>query len=78
MFFLHSTQIEAMKYIIFTFLSMFWFSIPTLYAQIPTGVPGPEDNSPIDLTDVADILIYIVLPVIIILLVVMRHKNKKK
>ena len=78
MFFLHSTQIEAMKYIIFTFLSMFWFSIPTLYAQIPPGVPGPEDDSPIVLTDVADILIYIVLHVIIMLLVMMRHKKKKK
>ena len=59
------------------FLSWFCLSITTIKAQIPTQVPGPDDNSPIDLSNTADILIYIVLPVIILLLLLFRLKNKK-
>ncbi len=47
-------------------------------AQIPSELPNPDDNSPIDLTKTADILIYIVLPVIILLLLFLRMRNKKK
>ncbi|MAZ72550.1 MAG: adenylosuccinate synthetase [Flavobacteriaceae bacterium] len=59
-------------------MSMTVFFVSTILAQIPTDVPHPDDNSPIDFTKTADILIYIVLPVIILLLLLIRSRINKK
>ena len=46
--------------------------------QIPTEVPHPDTNSPIDLSNPADIIIYIVLPIVVIVLFMIgRHRKKK-
>ncbi len=62
----------------FISLSIVVVFVTNTLAQIPTNLPNPDDNTPIDLTKTADILIYIVLPVIILLLLFLRVRNKKK
>jgi len=60
--------------------SIFFFVSAIFYAQIPTEVPKPSDK-PIDLSNPADIIIYIVLPLCIILLYFIwrgKRKNRKK
>ena len=50
----------------------------TGYAQKPTEVPKPSEK-PIDLTNPADIIIYIVLPLCTVLLFfIWRGKQKRK
>ncbi len=47
--------------------------------QIPREVPHPDNNTPLDISDPADIIIYIVVPLIfLILYLVMRKKRSKK
>lgn len=48
-----------------------------LFAQIPTEVPNPSDNKPVDLSNPADIVIYIVLPICAIILFLVYRKNKR-
>jgi heme/copper-type cytochrome/quinol oxidase subunit 2 len=45
-------------------------------AQQPTGVPGPN-SEPIDLSNPADIIIYIVLPLCAVLLYFVWRKNRR-
>ena len=45
--------------------------------QIPTGVPHPDDNTPLDLSNPADLIIYVVLPVIVLILYLVALKPKK-
>ncbi|MBG42407.1 MAG: adenylosuccinate synthetase [Aequorivita sp.] len=57
---------------------LFWGTI--LYAQKPTEVPKPSEK-PIDLSNPADVIIYIVLPLCAILLFFIwrgKRKNPKK
>jgi heme/copper-type cytochrome/quinol oxidase subunit 2 len=63
-----------------TMLSGTLFLLSTIaFAQIPTDVPKPQDNPPLDLTDPANIIIFIVLPLCVILLYfIWRGKQKKK
>lgn len=67
-----------MKRYLLISIGMVLCNYTTTRAQIPTQVPKPDTNSPIDLTKTADILIYIVMPVLILLLVALRLKNTKK
>lgn len=46
-------------------------------AQIPHEVPKPSKNSPIDLSTTADLLIYVVLPVVVIILAIIAWRYKK-
>lgn len=47
-------------------------------AQIPTEVPKPQDNKPVDFSNPTDIIIFIVLPlVVIVLFIVWRGKKRK-
>ena len=47
--------------------------------QIPREVPHPDNNTPLDLSDPADIIIYIAVPLIFLFLyLVMRKKRSKK
>ncbi|MBT8261539.1 MAG: adenylosuccinate synthetase [Bacteroidia bacterium] len=45
--------------------------------QIPSGVPHPDDNTPVDLTNPADLIIYLVIPVVIVILYLVFIKRKK-
>ena len=55
------------------------FGFQKATAQIPEGVPHPDRNSPIDLSNPADVIIYIVLPVIAtILFLIWRRKTLRK
>jgi heme/copper-type cytochrome/quinol oxidase subunit 2 len=49
-----------------------------IYAQTPHGVPQPNDYSPIDLMDTADVIIYIVLPVLFIILYFIWKRKKRE
>ncbi len=51
--------------------------IANLYAQKPTDVPKPSEK-PIDLSNPADIIIYIVLPLCAIVLVLIWKKKRKE
>lgn len=51
--------------------------IANLYAQKPTEVPKPSEK-PIDLSNPADIIIYIVLPLCAIVLVLIWNRKRKK
>lgn len=54
------------------------FAVSTMSAQKPTEVPKPSDK-PIDLTNPADIIIYIVLPLVAVLFsFIWKMKRKKK
>lgn len=47
--------------------------------QIPTEVPKPDNNTPIDFSNPADIVIYVVIPVLLVILyLVLRKKNRKE
>ena len=64
------------------YLSLLIFSLiyTSLYSQKPTQVPKPSDK-PIDLSNPADLIIYIILPLCVILLFFMywrRRKNPKE
>lgn len=50
--------------------------LTNLYAQKPTEVPKPDDT-PIDLSNPSDLIIYIVLPLCAILLYFLYKRNKK-
>ncbi|MGO3181952.1 MAG: hypothetical protein ACTIJ9_03885 [Aequorivita sp.] len=67
---------KTQKYSLLIFFSLV---VASLYAQKPTEVPKPSDT-PIDLSNPADVIIYIILPVCAILLFIIywRKKNKQK
>lgn len=53
--------------------------IKVYFLQIPREVPHPNTNSPIDLTRLEDVIIYIILPLaVIILLLIGRKKRNTK
>lgn len=45
--------------------------------QLPTEVPSPDTNSPIDLNSPFDILVYIVAPVVLIVLYLYLRKKSR-
>lgn len=49
-----------------------------LWVQLPQDVPGPENNTPIDLSSWVDITIYIILPIIVVILYILYRRMKKK
>lgn len=54
-------------------------SLPSIiHAQIPTEVPHPDNNSPIDISNPADIILYIVLPLIFVILYFVWSKRRKR
>jgi len=67
-----------MRHYFYTSISLLLFFGTSLYAQIPSEVPKPSNNSPIDLTKTADIILYIVMPLLILLLLVLRIRKGKK
>ena len=59
-------------YIILTLFSL------KSFGQIPTEVPHPDNNTPVDFSNPADIIIYIVLPVIVIILYFVWRRNARR
>lgn len=49
-----------------------------LLLQLPIGTRNPDDNSPIDLTNTFDVVMYIVLPILMIIFYILWRKKKKK
>ena len=67
-----------MSYFI-TLLSLYMYPIVLIFnMQIPKEVPHPDRNSPLDLNNPADIIIYIVIPIIVVLLYIIARRRKKK
>ena len=48
------------------------------FFQIPTDVPHPNNNSPIDLSKPEDLIIYIILPLIIAALYFIGKRSRKR
>jgi len=65
------------KYISTLFVACLFF-ISKAHAQIPKEVPHPDNNKPLDLSDPADIIIYIVIPVVFIILFFVWRSRRKK
>lgn len=47
-------------------------------AQIPSQVPKPSTNTPVDWSNTPDLIIYLILPIIIILFMLAYKFYKKK
>lgn len=62
-------------HILYTLLAL--FSLRS-FGQIPTEVPHPDNNTPVDFSSPADIIIYIVLPVIVIILYFVWRRNARR
>lgn len=48
------------------------------YSQIPKEVPKPQNNSPVDFSEPANIILFIVLPILVIILVIIWRNKKRK
>lgn len=48
-----------------------------LMIQIPTDVPNPDNNTPVDLTSAFEVILYIVAPVLLILLYLYLRKKSR-
>lgn len=58
---------------------LFSFLWSTGMAQIPEGVPHPDQNTPIDFSSWSDIIIYIILPgVLIIGYIIFVYRRRRK
>lgn len=49
-----------------------------LNLQIPTDVPNPSQNTPIDLTSIFDILLFIVAPLVLLIVYFFLRKKSKR
>jgi len=47
-------------------------------AQIPTEVPHPDTNTPLDISNPFEIIVYIVIPVILIVLYFFLRKKRRR
>jgi hypothetical protein len=56
---------------------LFTFSYTTT-AQIPEGVPHPDQNTPIDFSSWSDIIIYIILPAVLIIGYIFLLYNRRR
>lgn len=54
------------------------FSYSLLSAQQPTHVPGPQTNSPIDLNNWFDIIVFIILPLVMIIVYFSWRRQVKR
>ncbi len=63
-----------MNYTIASIFSLFGLN---MYSQIPTEVPKPQDNSPVDFSEPVNIILFIVLPILVIIFVII-WRNKKQ
>ena len=48
-----------------------------LLMQLPIGTPNPDNNSPIDLTNPFDVMVYIILPILVIVFYIIWRRKKR-
>lgn len=65
---------KSFKNIVTVFL---FTGISLVRAQIPYEVPKPANNTPIDLSNPADLIIYVILPIVVIILAIIAWRYKK-
>jgi heme/copper-type cytochrome/quinol oxidase subunit 2 len=59
------------------YTALFFFT-PFLYAQKPTHSPNPQDNTPIDFTNLFDVIVFIVLPILMFIFYFLWRKQVNK
>ncbi len=57
---------------------LLFFMTSFIYAQQPTQAPGSQNNSPIDLSNWFDIIVYIILPLCMVLLYFLWRRQVKR
>jgi len=67
-----------MKILKYFSVSLFCLFALNLYSQIPTDVPNPQNNTPVDFSKPANIIILIVLPVVIVIFTIIWYNKKRK
>lgn len=67
-----------MKFLKYTLASLFSLFGLNIYSQIPTEVPKPQDNTPVDFSDPVNILFFIILPVVVVIFVIIWRNKKRK
>ena len=68
-----------MKTSIFKFKNIvLFFFTGFIYGQRPTHSPNPQDNTPIDLHNLFDVIVYVVLPLGMIIFYFLWRKQVKK
>ena len=69
---------QALRWLILTIV--FLFSLSAARAQIPEGVPHPDDNTPIDFSSWPDIIIYIILPAVLVIgyIFLVNYRRRKR
>lgn len=67
-----------MKILKYFLISLFALTQFEMYSQIPTDVPKPQDNSPVDFSDPVNIILFIVLPLLaVVFVLIWRNKLRK-
>lgn len=59
------------------YVALFFFT-PFIYGQRSTNSPNPQDNTPIDLNNLFDVIVYIVLPILMFIFYFFWRKQVKK
>lgn len=62
---------------LFSYISMLLISV-TSFAQQPTHVPSPQNNSPIDLNNWFDIIVFIIIPLVLIVVYFLWRSQVRK
>jgi heme/copper-type cytochrome/quinol oxidase subunit 2 len=61
----------------FKYATIFFFT-SFLYGQIPTQSPNPQNNTPIDLNNSFDVIVFIVFPIGLFILYFLWRRQVKK
>ncbi|MGJ8592950.1 MAG: adenylosuccinate synthetase [Aquaticitalea sp.] len=48
------------------------------FLQLPIGSRNPDDNSPIDITNPFDLIVYVILPILMIIFYIIWRRGKNK
>jgi len=67
-----------MKFIKLLLVCFFGLLGTNVFSQIPTEVPKPQDNTPVDFSKPGNIIVFIVIPVVVILLVLIWRNKRRK
>jgi len=67
-----------MRLIKYTLASIFGLFGWVAHSQIPTDVPNPSNNTAVDFSEPANIIVFIVLPVVIAIFILLWYRQKQK
>ena len=48
------------------------------FLQLPVGTRNPDDNSPIDITNPFDVIVYVILPLLMLVFYILWRRYKKQ